>query len=371
MQTIIIGAGQAGLSVGYHLARRRLPFLILDRHARIGDTWRQSWDSLRLFSPARYDGIAGMPFPGRGDASPTKDAMADYLESYAAHFALPVRTGVTVDHVARDGDRYILTAGRTQYEAEQVVVATGAFQRARVPEFARDLDPRITQLHSSRYRNPSQLRAGGVLVVGAGNSGAEIAKEVASRQYQTWLSGQESGELPFRVESWLGRQILSRLIFRLVFHRLLTIDTPMGRKARQNLHSGATPLIRTRSADLAAAGVVRVPRVAGIRDGRPLLDDGRVLDVSNVIWCTGYSPDFSWLDVPVLDAQGNPIHTRGVTSVPGFYFVGLPFLYAMSSSMIHGVSRDAAYLAEAINARAEHLRFHGTSAARPLTRIAS
>jgi len=278
--------------------------------------------------------------------------MADYLESYAEHFALPVRTGVTVDHVARDGDRYILTAGGMQYEAETVVVAMGAFRRARVPEFARDLDPNITQLHSSDYRNPSQLRAGGTLVVGAGNSGAEIAKEIASRPFQTWLSGQETGELPFRVESWFGRHVLTRVLFRLVFHRLLTTDTPMGRKARQQMQGGATPLIRTRSADLVAAGVARVPRVAGIRDGRPWLEDGQVLDVANVIWCTGYAPDFSWLDVPVLDAHGRPMHTRGVTSVPGFYFVGLPFLYAMSSSMIHGVSRDAEYIAQAIQARA-------------------
>ena len=189
-QTIVIGGGQAGLSVGYHLQRRGIPFLILDASQRIGDAWRQRWDSLRLFTPARYDGLPGWAYPARGDAFITKNQMADYLEAYAKRFDLPVQTGVRVDGLSRQGDRFVVTAGERRFEADQVVVAMANYQVPRVPPFAPELDRRIVQLHSLEYRNPSQLRAGGVLVVGVGNSGADIALEVV-RSHPTWLAGKE------------------------------------------------------------------------------------------------------------------------------------------------------------------------------------
>src|SRR4051812_4815258 len=176
---IVIGGGQAGLSVGYHLARRGLRFLILDAQTRIGDVWRKRWDSLRLFSPARFDGLDGMPFPASPSSFPTKDQMADYLETYAARFELPVLTGVTVTRLGRIGERFVIEAGQRRFEAEQVVVAMSDYQRGNIPAFARQLDPTIVQLHAADYRNPAQLREGGVLLVGAGNSGAEIAIELA------------------------------------------------------------------------------------------------------------------------------------------------------------------------------------------------
>jgi len=213
------------------------------------------------------------------------------------------------------------------------------------------LDPEIVQLHASAYRSPSQLRDGGVLLVGVGNSGAEIAMEVV-RTHPTWLAGRDVGHIPFRIESRMTPLVLPPL-FRVVFHRLLTVDTPMGRRARsKRLSGGGFPLIRVKPKDLTAAGVVRVPRVAGVQDGQPLLDDGRTLDVANVIWCTGYTPGFSsWIDLPVL-GEHEPLHTRGiVTKEPGLYFVGLHFLYAASSEMIHGVSRDAEYVVQDIASR--------------------
>src|SRR5215813_10230963 len=187
VQTLIIGGGQAGLSVGYHLQQRGLSFLILDAHRRIGDAWRMRWDSLRLFTPARYDGLAGLPFPARGDIFPTKDQMADYLEQYAAHFKLPVRTRTKVDKLSREGNRFIVQAGDTRFEAENVVVAMSNHQKPKVPAFAAKLDPKIVQIHSYDYRNPSQLSDGAVLIVGVGNSGADIGVEVA-RTHQTWLA---------------------------------------------------------------------------------------------------------------------------------------------------------------------------------------
>jgi putative flavoprotein involved in K+ transport len=355
-ETIVIGGGQAGLSVGYHLSRRGLPFLILEANQRIGDSWRSRWDSLRLFTPARFDGLAGMPFPAPAHAFPTKNEMADYLESYAAKFNLPIRTGVKVDRLRKRGNKFVVTAGNREFEAENVVVAMADFQSPRVPPFASELDPAIVQLHSSEYRNLGQLREGAVLVAGAGNSGAEIAIEVA-RSHATWMAGRETGQVPFRIDGVAARVVLVPFLFRVVFHRVLTIKTPMGRKARPNALKGGAPLIRVKRADLTTAGVQRVPRVVGVRNGLPLLEDARTLDVTNVIWCTGFHPGFSWIDLPVFADSGAPLHEGGVvTSEPGLYFVGLHFLYAFSSTMIHGVGRDADRIAAAIAARRNDTR---------------
>ncbi|HEX7050742.1 MAG TPA: NAD(P)-binding domain-containing protein [Longimicrobiales bacterium] len=352
VETLIIGAGQAGLAVGYHLARRSRPFLIVDANERIGDQWRERWDSLHLFTPARYDTLPGMPFPAPAYSFPTKDEMADYLEAYAARFALPVRTGVRVDRLFRRGDRFIATAGESRFEAANVVVAMGNYQRPRVPPFAPELRDDIVQLHSSAYRNPSQFRDGGVLIVGAGNSGVEIALE-AARGHPTWLAGRDTGHLPFRIDGVAARLLLVRLVLRVLFHRVLTVRTAIGRKARSMMIDRGSPVIRVRRAELAAAGIERVPRVRGVRDGLPLLEDGRTLDVSNVVWCTGFDADFSWIDLPALDENDQPVHVHGVVpGVPGLYFVGLHFLYAMSSGMIHGVGRDAERIANAIADRA-------------------
>ena len=361
LDVIVIGGGQAGLSVGYHLARRGLRFVILDGHARIGDAWRKRWDSLRLFSPARHDGLDGMPFPAPPTSCPTKDEMADYLEAYAAHFELPVLTGVTVTRLARAGAGFVIEAGERRFEAAQVVVAMSDYQRPHIPEFARQLDPGIVQLHSGDYKNPEQLRAGGVLLVGAGNSGAEIAMELAPR-HRVWMSGRHPGSVPFRFDSFLAKHLFIRLLFRLVFHRLLSAKTPIGRKARAQGHTKGVPLIRQRPKQLAAAGVTRtMARTIGVRDGRPLLDDGNTLDVTNVIWCTGFRGSFPWIDLPIFDDKGTPRHESGVvTEVPGLYFVGLQFLYALSSSMIHGVGRDADRISAAVAARAVPVRAVGS-----------
>jgi putative flavoprotein involved in K+ transport len=355
VQTLIIGGGQAGLSVGYHLQQRGLPFLILDAHSRIGDAWRMRWDSLRLFTPARYDGLAGLPFPARGDSFPTKDQMADYLEQYAAHFNMPLRTRTKVDRLSRDGNRFIVQAGDARFEAENVVVAMSNHQKPRVPAFAARLDPGIVQIHSFDYRNPSQLRDGGVLIVGVGNSGADIGVEVA-RTHRTWLAGKESGHLPFRMESFAARFILVRIV-RFIGHHVLTVATPIGRRLRPRMRFMAAPLIRVKPQDIIDAGVTRVPRVTGVKDGRPLLDDGQVLDVANVIWCTGFTNGFSWIDLPIFGADGEPEYDRGIVpKVPGLFFVGLQFLYAMTSETVGGVGRDAKRTVNAIAARVKSER---------------
>jgi putative flavoprotein involved in K+ transport len=366
VETVVIGAGQAGLATGYHLARRGRQFVILDANQRIGDPWRTRWDSLRLFTPARYNGLPGWPFPAPAWSFPTKDQMADHLEAYAARFDLPVRTGVRVDGLSREADRYVVAAGKYRYEANHVVVAAGAYQRPRIPAFAPELDPGIVQLHSSEYRDPAQLREGGVLVVGAANSGAEIALEL-SRTHRTWLSGRHPGQEPFRPGS-RGFRLFVPVIWFMATH-VLTVKTPLGRAIRQKFHAqGARhvglPLARVRPKDFTAAGIERVPKTAGARGGLPVLDDGRVLEVANVIWCTGFVPDFAWIDLPVFADDGGPVHDRGIVgSEPGLYFVGLVFLYALASSLVGGVGRDAEHIAEQIASRQPD----GRSAAEVLT----
>lgn len=350
VQTIIVGGGQAGLAVGYNLAKRGLPFLILDKHERVGDAWRNRWDSLRLFTPARNAGLPGLSFPARGDVFPTKEQMADYLEAYATRFQLPVRTGVEVESLTRDGDRYLLRAGGVRYEAEHVVVAMSNYQAPQVPSFAADLGPDIVQLHSHDYRNPSQLQPGGVLVVGVGNSGADIGIEVA-RTHRTWLSGKESGHVPFPIDSVVGRFVLVRVV-RFVGHHVLSVSTPIGRKVRPKLLGTPAPLVRVKPAELLKAGIERVARVVGVRDGLPLLADGQTIDARNVIWCTGYRHGFPWIELPIFDDHGEPAHERGIVrQSPGLYFVGLHFLTAMSSATLFGIGRDAARIADAVAAR--------------------
>ena len=351
IHTVVIGAGQAGLAVGYYLSRRDVPFVILDEHARVGDSWRQRWDSLRLFTPARYDALPGFPLRRPKNYFPNKGEMADYLEQYRDRFDLPVHTGVKVEQVTRTGPSYLIAASDHLYVADNVVVAMSSFQRPRVPAVASELDPELRQIHSVDYRNISQLRPGRVLVVGAGNSGAEIALETVRAGFPTWLAGRDVGSLPYRIDGRVAR-VLTPLLLRFVFHRVLTTNTSVGRRIRRAALRRGGPLLRTKPKDLVALGVRRVPRFAGVRDGKPLLGDGRVLDVANVIWCTGFEPGFAWIDLPIFASDGQPVQQRGVvTSEPGFYFVGLHFLHAMSSGMIHGVSRDAEYVANRISAR--------------------
>jgi putative flavoprotein involved in K+ transport len=349
VETIIIGGGQAGLAAGYHVRRQGRPFLILDAGERTGDAWRDRWDSLCLFTPALFDSLPGMRFPAPAWSFPTKDEMGDYLERYAEYFDLPVRSGISVQGLTRAGDRFLVSAGDLRLEASNVIVATGAHRIPKIPLFAAELDPRIVQLHSVEYRNPDQLLEGDTLLVGAGNSGAEIAYELADTRH-CLVAGPSTGQIPVRHGSRRSRTGFR--IFRFLGHRVLRVDTRIGRKLGPKLAHGGDPLIRRRKNDLAAKGIERLPRVAGVQDGLPLLENGRVVDVANVVWCTGFRTDFSWIELPVFDGEGQPRHYRGVLeSEPGLYFLGLVFQYSLSSDVLPNRGRDAAYIADHIAAR--------------------
>jgi len=368
VETLVIGGGQAGLATGYHLSRRDLPHKIIDANERIGDAWRNRWDSLRLFTPNRLNHLPGMPFPGYHWGFPSKNEMADYLEAYARKFDLQVETGVRVERLTREGDRFLATSGDRRFEADNVVVAMSSWQRPRVPDYASELDPRIVQLHVADYKDPGQLQEGEVLVVGAGNSGAEVAIELV-RTHKVVLAGAGNGAIPFRPESVAAR-VLMPFVGRVIFHRVLTTRTPIGKKARPKWISTGQPLIRVKPKDLAAVGVERVPRVTGVQGGLPQLEDGRSVDVPSVVWCTGFNPGFSWIDLPVFGPQ-EPLHRRGIVeSEPGLYFIGLKFLYAVSSEQIHGVGRDADYIAGKIAARHGVRRADRSANASPVEREA-
>jgi len=281
-----------------------------------------------------------------------KDEVADYLEAYAARFELPVRTGIRVDRLARGGGRFELSAGERRFEADNVVVAMATHQVPWMPPFARALGPEVVQLHAVDYRNPSQLQEGSVLVVGVGNSGAEIAVELANT-HRTWLAGRETGHVPIRIGGPVARYLFQPLLFGFVGHHVLTVNTPIGRRVRPKLLAHGAPLVRVRPKELAAAGVERVSRVVGVRNGLPELEDERILEVRNVVWCTGFRPDFSWIHLPVFgDDRREPTHHRGIVErEPGLYFVGLFFLYAMSSGFFRGVGRDAQHVVKAIASR--------------------
>ncbi len=297
-ETIIVGGGQAGLAVGYYLARHGRTYVILDASQRIGDAWRSRWDGLRLFTAARYDGLPGMPFPGPRNALPTKDEVADYLEAYATRMGLEVRPGIRVTDIGlvEHGEGFRLVADHRRFHAANVVIATGAYSHGRVPDFADDLDPKILQLHSSEYRNPSQLREGAVLVVGASNSGAEIALG-AARDHRTILAGPDKGKMPARPEGRLARVIDPAFWF--FINHVATLATPIGRRALPLVRDQGGPLERVWPSDLETAGVERVfARTVAARDGLPILDEGRAVEVANVIWCTGFRPSYDWISAP-------------------------------------------------------------------------
>ena len=369
IETVVIGGGQAGLSTGHHLARRGMPFVVLDADDRIGDHWRDRWDSLRLYSPARYDGLPGMPFPAKAAHWPTAREMADYLEAYAARFDLPVRSGVRAERVDPVEGGFVVTCsdGR-RIVARHVVVASGAFRAPHVPEVASRLDPAIHQLHAHEYRNPDQIPAGAVLVVGLSHSGADIAIELAKAGRSVILSGKSAGQMPFNVTD-SRRAMIGWPVVEFLFQHVMTIRTPMGRGMRPHVRHGGGPLLRVRLGDLDRAGVERHDaRTVGVRDGKPELADGTVADVRSVVWATGYRPDYSFVNAHVTGPDGWPEEVRGVSStVPGLYFVGVPFQYAFSSMLVTGAGRDAGYVVDRI---AERVRLTTPAAGVASTAIA-
>jgi putative flavoprotein involved in K+ transport len=341
-EVIVVGGGQAGMAAGCYLSRAGIPFLILDAGTRAGEAWQQRWDTLELFTPAHYSSLPGMRFPGSPGHYPGKDEVAGYLEAYARSFALPVRYNTRVTSLERAAGGYRLHTSAGRYEAGQVIVATGAYQRPFVPPIAGKLSGEVTQLHSAAYRNPGQIPGGEVLVVGAANSGAQIAADLAGT-HQVWLSrGARIRRLPRRI---LGIPIHA------LGDRLGLIPAPFGtwrgRTQRGDLLVG--PSLR----QLARRHGIRLAGRATRAEGRTVtFADGQALEVTAVVWATGYRSDYSWIHLPVLGPDGLPRHNRGITESPGLYFLGMHNQYSRGSSLIHWVRHDAAYIVDQVRAHA-------------------
>ena len=341
-EVVVIGAGQAGLEMGYFLARQSGRFVILDRADSLAAAWRDRWDSLTLFTPRRYNSLPGLPFPGDPDGYPSRDEVIAYLEQYAERFELPIELNSAVRRLTAENGRFVLEVDGKTIEADQVVVATGPFQTPYVPEVADRLSPEVFQTHSTGYRKPSDVPGRTALVVGGGNTGFQIAKEL-SATHRVYLSvGSRQMPLPQRL---LGRD----LFWWLTKFRLLqkTVESRLGRRMRErDTLIGSTPReLRRRY------GVELKPRVVGASGRTIRFADGSELEVDAVIWATGYRPDHSWIELPVFDAHGRVVHRRGVTNVPGLYFLGLTWQYTRGSALIGWVKDDAEFIAEQIAAR--------------------
>ena len=340
---VVVGGGQAGLAIGYHLAQQGRRFTILEAASEPAASWTTRWDSLTLFTPTRYDSLPGLPFPGDPDSYPVRDQVVDYLTEYARHFELPVELDSRVVAMRRHGERFVVQLADRDYEADQVVVATGPFQTPFVPAAAADLDPGVVQFHSVEYRNPEALPDGPVLVVGGGNTGFQIAAELSETREVHLSVGSRQTPLPQRL---LGRDLFRWLEATGLMRR--TVGSRIGQRMKdRDTLIGSTPRGARR------LGVHLHGRVTAASGSQVTFADGTTGSFATVIWATGYRLDHAWIDAPIFDADGRVRHRRGVTDTPGLYFLGLPWQHTRGSALLGWVKDDAEYVAAQIDASAQ------------------
>ena len=341
LDVVVVGAGQAGLAIGYFLAQQGSQFTILDAADEPAAAWRGRWDSLRLFTPARYDALPGLEFPGDPDRYPTRDEVADYLTDYARRFELPVELGSRVRSIRKTARGYLLELDDRAYEAEQVVIATGPFQAPFVPRIAEQLDESVVQLHSTAYRSPESMPDGRVLVVGGGNTGFQIAEELSASREVHLSIGTRQMPLP--------QKLLGRDLFRYLDKTGLIRKTAASRLGRR-MQQREDTLIGSSRRGARRQGIELHERAVAVAGSTVSFSDGANLDVRGVVWATGFRADHSWIDVPVFGGDGRVVHERGVTKTPGLYFLGLPWQHTRGSALLGWVKDDAYHLARKIEA---------------------
>jgi putative flavoprotein involved in K+ transport len=335
---VVIGAGQAGLAIGYHLKQLGLTFILLDKAERIGESWRNRYDSLKLFTPAEYDSLPGLRFPAPEGHYPIKDEVAEYLEGYAKHFDLPVKLQTQLEVLEKQSDVFRLQTNRGVYQTPRVIIATGPFQTPLIPSLSQQLDNEIVQLHSGSYRNNTQLPAGDVLIVGSGNSGLQIAEELLASHAVTLAQGKAQ---PFLPQQFLGQSLFCWME-RLGISNVAA-SSWLGRRLEKR-----DPVIGANLPSLKQHGLKLVSRVVATNGKTVAFADGKTLQPQSIIWATGFRNDYTWLRLPVIDGNGKPIHQQGVTSVEGLYFLGLSWQRTRGSALLGWVGRDAAFIAKRI-----------------------
>ncbi|HEX8860095.1 MAG TPA: NAD(P)/FAD-dependent oxidoreductase [Actinomycetes bacterium] len=342
VDVVVVGGSQSGLAIAWHLQRQGLDFVVLEAGPEVGHVWRSRWDSLKLFTPAQYDALPGLAFPAPADTYPTKDPVADYLQAYANTFNLPVRLNVRVTQLSKTDDGFEVQTADNTFRARQVVVATGPFQVPFIPPAASKLDASVTQVHSAQYRNPKALPQGPVLVVGGGNSGFQIAEELAATRRVDLSVAERVPMLPQRLAGrdlfwWLTRLGLLRV----------TVGSRLGRRVSRREF-----IIGSNKRRLRRAGVRFRPRVVDAQGRTVRFADHTTLeDVGVVVWATGYRSDYAWIHIPGVVNNGRVAQRRGVTEVPGLYFLGLSWQHTRGSALLGFVAGDAAWLADRIATR--------------------
>ena len=343
-EVVVIGAGQAGLTMGYYLAQQGRRFVVLERSDSVASAWRERWESLTLFTSRRYSALPGLPFPGDPDGYPTRDEVIEYLERYAKTFELPIEFNSNVRRLSREDGRFVLEVDGRTITVDQVVVATGPFQTPFIPKLAEDLAPEVWQAHSTGYQRPSDVPEGTVLVVGGGNTGFQIAKELSSTRKVILSVGTRQKPLPQRVA---GRDLFWWLTKTGLIHK--TVDSRLGQRLKdRDTLIGSSPRELKRH-----YGVELKPRAIAASGRTVRFEDGGEVEVDAVIWATGYRPDYSWIDLPIFDEDGRLRHRRGVTDVPGLYFLGITWQWTRGSALIGWVKDDAGFIAQEIAAHRE------------------
>lgn len=337
--TIVIGAGQAGLAMGYYLKQSNERFLIIDKGQELGEVWKNRYDSLQLFTPRMYSSLPGLVLDGEQHGFPSKDEIANYLKRYADKFALPVTLNTQVQSVTRNEVGFFVETTKGEFYALNVVVATGPFQTKRIPAFSSSLSEDVLQLHSSEYENPGQLKQGNVLVVGGGNSGAQIAVELSERR-ETYLAvGKKPSHFPLTIGGmsvfwWFDKLGILKVRNTSIIGKLLQ------KKGDPLFGSELKSVVKNLSVTLKG-------RVVNGKNDQIIFDDSTILEINNIIWATGFQQNYEWLQVDgVFDQQNKIIHNRGISPVKGLYLLGLPWQSRRGSSLLQGVGYDAKHIIE-------------------------
>jgi putative flavoprotein involved in K+ transport len=338
---LVVGAGQAGLTVGHYLKQAGLRFLIVDAAEQVGSAWAQRWESLVLFTPRRYNAMPGLSFDGDPNREPTRDEVIEYLHRYATELELPVELSSRVSALEYRRGRYAADLPGRTILADQVIVATGPFQHPRIPAFASSVAPDVHQIHSTTYQRPSQIPPGRVVVIGGGNTGYQIAEELAAGHDVVLAVGSRQTPLPLRI---LGRQIFWWLTKLGVLG--MSVESRLGRRLRER-----DTLIGSSPRKAKRIGIVLKPRAVDASGRSVRFADGTATDANAIIWATGYESDHSWIRPAVTDERGHVRHRRGVTDRPGLYFLGLQWQYTRGSALLGLVSADARYIAARVIAQ--------------------